>query len=106
MHNRTMIRILAVPALALALASSAALAESTGAYVDDAAITTKVKGAIVADPMLKISQITVHTAHGAVRLSGTVDSAAQKDEAVKDANGVSGVKTVIDRLSVSNTQSQ
>ncbi len=48
--------------------------ESTGGYVDDSAITTKVKAAIFGDPALKVMQINVETFKGVVQLSGFVDS--------------------------------
>ena len=49
--------------------------EGTGEYIDDSAITTKVKAAIFNDPSLKVFQINVETFKGEVQLSGFVDSA-------------------------------
>lgn len=49
--------------------------ESTGQYVDNSAITTKVKAAIFNDPMLKTMQISVESYKGEVQLSGFVNSA-------------------------------
>jgi osmotically-inducible protein OsmY len=69
--------------------------ESTGQYVDDSTITTKVKGAILGDPMLKVFQINVKTYKGEVQLSGFVDSqqAANKaGEVARSVPGVVGVK--------------
>jgi osmotically-inducible protein OsmY len=48
--------------------------ESSGQYVDDSAITTRVKAAIFDDPSLKVLQINVETFKGEVQLSGFVDS--------------------------------
>ena len=45
----------------LAACAATSTSESTGAYVDDAAITTKVKAAILADDTLKIFEIHVAT---------------------------------------------
>ena len=73
------------------------------AAVDDTAITTKVKAAILAEPGLKSLQIDVDTKDGVVTLGGTVDSAAMKDRAQKVAEGVSGVRSVVDNLSVKTT---
>ena len=48
--------------------------ESTGEYLDDSAITTKVKASILGDSKLKTLQISVETFKGIVQLSGFVDS--------------------------------
>ena len=68
--------------------------ESTGEYVDDATITTKVKTAIVQEPGLKSSEINVETFKGVVQLSGFVSSKNDIQSAVKVASAVSGVKSV------------
>ena len=68
--------------------------ESTGQYLDDAAITTKVKAAILNDPELKVTEINVETYKGIVQLSGFVSSKADADKAVEVARGVKGVKSV------------
>jgi len=72
----------------------------TAAPVDDAAITTKVKTAVLAEPGLKSLQINVDTKDAVVTLSGTVDSPELKSRAVQIAQGVQGVKSVNDNLSV------
>ena len=68
--------------------------ESTGQYVDDSAITTKVKAAIFNDPSLKSYEINVETYKGRVQLSGFVSSQANIDQAVAVTRGVSGVTAV------------
>ncbi len=70
------------------------------AAVDDTAITTKVKADIIAEPGLSALKIDVDTKDGVVTLTGTVDSAAMKDRAQQVAQGVSGVKSVVDNLVV------
>jgi hypothetical protein len=72
----------------------------TAVAVDDAAITTKVKTAVLAEPGLKSLQINVDTKDAVVTLSGTVDNAEMKSRAVQIAQGVQGVKSVNDNLSV------
>ena len=74
--------------------------ESSGQYVDDSAITTKVKAAIFNDPSLKVFQINVETFKGEVQLSGFVDSAQNKSKAGEVARGVGGVKSVKNNLVV------
>jgi len=68
--------------------------ESTGEYVDDSWITTKVKAAILNEPSLKVMQINVETYKGVVQLSGFVDSAAAGTRAVEVARTVKGVTSV------------
>ena len=74
--------------------------ESTGEYVDDSVITTKVKAQIFEDPMLKVLQINVETFKGEVQLSGFVNSAAASTRAVQVARSVKGVQSVKNSLIV------
>jgi len=74
--------------------------ESSGEYVDDSTITTKVKAAIFNDPALKVLQIGVETFKGEVQLSGFVDTAQSKDKAGEVARSVKGVKSVKNNLIV------
>ena len=68
--------------------------EGTGEYVDDSAITTKVKSAILAEPGLKSAEINVETFKGVVQLSGFVNSREDINSAVRVASAVNGVKSV------------
>jgi osmotically-inducible protein OsmY len=72
----------------------------TGEYIDDGAITTKVKAAILNEPTLKVFQINVETFKGDVQLSGFVDSAQSVSKAGEVARGVKGVKSVKNSLIV------
>jgi hyperosmotically inducible protein len=74
--------------------------ESTGGYIDDATITTKVKAAIAADQKLAALQIKVTTYKGIVELSGFVDSDQIKERAWEVAGQVSGVTDVHNNLIV------
>ena len=74
--------------------------ESTGQYVDDSTITTKVKAAIFNEPGLKTLQITVNTYKGEVQLSGFVDSAQSVTKAGEVARSVNGVVSVKNDLVV------
>ncbi|MHB1025061.1 MAG: BON domain-containing protein [Desulfobacteria bacterium] len=74
--------------------------ESSGQYVDDSTITTKVKAAIFNDPALKVFQINVETFKGEVQLSGFVDSAQSVRKAGEVARGVAGVRSVKNSLIV------
>jgi osmotically-inducible protein OsmY len=86
--------VAAVALTALAGCASTQTHEGTGQYVDDTAITTKVKAAIFNDPSLKSMEINVETFKGRVQLSGFVRSQANIDEAVMVARGVGGVTSV------------
>jgi osmotically-inducible protein OsmY len=86
---------LAVLTLAAAAGcASTATHESPGQYVDDTAITGKVKAAILKEDTLKSAEINVETYKGRVQLSGFVSSQANIDRAVAVANTVGGVTTV------------
>jgi osmotically-inducible protein OsmY len=74
--------------------------ESTGQYVDDSVITTKVKTQLANDDFLKSFQISVETYKGVVQLSGFVDSKAAADKARQIASDVGGVKSVKNNLIV------
>jgi hypothetical protein len=74
--------------------------DSTGQYVDDTIITTKVKSALLGDDAVKSFEIKVETFKGVVQLSGFVDTFAQKSAAEKDASAVRGVKDVRNNLIV------
>jgi hypothetical protein len=67
-------------------------------YVDDGVLTTKVKAALLKEPNLKSIDVHVETYQGKVLLSGWIDSAAQRERAVKVASSVQGVVAVLDAL--------
>ena len=67
---------------------------STGEYVDDAVITTKVKAALINDPNVKAREVNVETFKGDVQLSGFVADARDAQRAVEIARGVKGVTAV------------
>jgi hyperosmotically inducible protein len=74
--------------------------ESVGEYVGDAAVTTKVKAALMAERHLPASKIHVITTNNVVELSGTVNDASQKRNAENVAARVEGVQGVINKLEV------
>lgn len=75
-------------------------AEETGEYMDDAAITARIKAEILSDPLLKVSQIEVTTTNNVVRLSGTVDSQQSIDRALEIVHSLKAVKSVDNTLLV------
>jgi osmotically-inducible protein OsmY len=68
--------------------------ESGGEYLDDTALTTKVKAAVFNEPTLKSAEINVETFKGVVQLSGFVNSQADINKAVEVTRSISGVKSV------------
>jgi hypothetical protein len=85
----------------LAIAFAAALGcagtakqESTGEYVTDSWITTKVKASLAEDRSVKATEVNVETFKGVVQLSGFVGSSAEMYQAVRIAKGIRGVTSV------------
>jgi len=101
MHN-PMKASLVVVGLILAGALGACAAtpthESTGASLDDAAITTKVEAALTGDVGLKVFDIHVSTTHNVVQLTGAVDSQRTIHHAGDVASQVAGVTGVQNNL--------
>ena len=84
----------------LAACASTRTHESTGEYIDDSVITTKVKSLLAADDLLKSFQIGVETRKGIVQLSGFVNSKEAVDKAGQIARDVKGVISVYNDLIV------
>ncbi len=68
--------------------------------IQDKSITKHVQGQIAGRGLNSPCKITVATSNGEVTLTGTVQSLQQKSMAVQAANGISGVRRVVDRLTV------
>lgn len=92
--KRLFMVIIALLFLTLLGCAASSTQESTGQYIDDATITTKVKAAIFNEPTLKSAEINVETFKGSVQLSGFVSSRADIDTAVKLTRKIEGVKEV------------
>jgi osmotically-inducible protein OsmY len=74
--------------------------ESTGDYIDDTVLTTKVKAAVFNETSLQSAEINVETFKGVVQLSGFVSSQADINKAVEIARDVPGVKSVTNDMRV------
>ena len=68
--------------------------ETTGAYIDDAGITTAVKAKFVEDKTVSALAINVKTLNGTVQLSGFAKSSAEKEQAGALARNVKNVRSV------------
>jgi len=95
---------LASALLAAAACAPTATRESAGEYVDDAALTTKVKTALLKEPGVKATAINVETFRGVVQLSGFVDSQDMAHRAVAAATRVAGVKSVKNDMRLKTAQ--
>lgn len=72
--------------------------ESTGQYVDNSVITLKIKSKLLADPALKSLAISVMSYKGQVKLTGFVDTEAERQAAANLAQQVEGVTNVTNAL--------
>lgn len=74
--------------------------EGAGKALDDAAVTAKVKSALIAEPNLKAMSIDVDTTGGIVTLKGTTENFEQKQKAEQLASTIEGVRSVRNELVV------
>jgi hyperosmotically inducible protein len=74
--------------------------DTTGEYLDDATITTKVKAKFARDKWVQGRDISVRTDHGVVDLTGTVESAKESDRATALATKIKAVKAVHNNLKI------
>ncbi len=96
---------LAAAMTALALLTTAGCAvtrgqETTGAYIDDAAITTSVKAKFVENKDVDAASIKVETLNGTVMLSGFAKNSLEKSTAGDIAMRTKGVKNVKNEIAV------
>ena len=82
------------------LLSTAALLGTVACAQSDPGITTSVKAKLAADDTVKAYQIDVDTSNHVVTLTGAVETAAAKDQAMMIARRTDGVRDVIDHLTV------
>jgi len=73
---------------------------TVGTDVDDTLLTTHVKTALADNMEIKSFDFKVETRKGEVMLSGFVDSQTQIDRAILVAQGVPGVKSVSNKVSL------
>lgn len=85
-------------ALSLSGCAGSYQAESTGQFIDNSAVTVKVKQALLSDEQVKSLPIKVKTYKGVVQLSGFVDSQMQAERAAQIASQVAGVTLVKNHL--------
>jgi hyperosmotically inducible protein len=74
-----------------------------GCAETDAGVTTAVKTRLAADDTVKAYQIDVDTRDKVVTLSGSVNTVAEKTQAVAVARGTDGVVNVVDNITLKVT---
>lgn len=89
-----------VAALFITGCASTEESRSTGQVIDDTAIHTKVKAALVNDPVVAGTAINVDVERGVVTLDGAVNGDVEKQKAGDIARGVEGVRSVSNNLVV------
>ncbi|MCC6533830.1 MAG: BON domain-containing protein [Burkholderiales bacterium] len=89
-----------VLALALTACGGSPTKTSTGEFIDDRVLTTKVKTSLLNDPQVKGTSVNVDTFKGTVQLSGFVRSEAERVRAGQLAREVNGVGEVRNNLEV------
>ncbi len=96
MTIRKLGQILLAFTLTLMLAACAGNAKqaSTGEYIDDTVLTSRVKSALLNDPNVSGLSINVETFKGTVQLSGFVKTVAERNLAVKLSRAIPGVRQV------------
>lgn len=93
--------LLAILSLWLFSACSKGTADNqANTQVTDADVTFKVQTALSRDGVAKDLQIAVVTRKGDVRLTGMVDTSAQRDHVLALARGADGVHSIHDELTV------
>jgi hyperosmotically inducible periplasmic protein len=85
---------------AFVAAGCATQGTTVGTKIDDTAITTKVKAALLADPDVSGQKVSVETVAGVVQLSGFVPSTASAARAADIARRVDGVRRVENKISI------
>jgi len=70
------------------------------AAVSESALTAKIKSKMVLDDYVKARNIGVSTTGTVVTLSGVVESAAERERAVRLAKETNGVTDVVDQLEI------
>ncbi len=91
-HKRLVAAALAVVLLGGCAGSSTQ--ESTGEYLDDTTLTTKVKTTLLQDPEVSGLAINVETFKGEVQLSGFANNEMERQRAADLASSVDGVAAV------------
>lgn len=76
--------------------------QSTGEFVDDTVVTTKVKTALIQNDQVDALDIQVKTFKGVVQLSGFADTHGERERARRIARRIAGVERVQNDIRLKN----
>jgi hyperosmotically inducible periplasmic protein len=99
-HRYVTAGIAAVLIATIAACAPSPTRRTTGEYIDDKTINTRVKAALLNDARVSGIQVNVETYNGVVQLSGFVDDPEQIPRATEIAQDVEGVRAVRNDLIV------
>jgi hyperosmotically inducible protein len=77
-------------------------ANETTQVMEDSSVTSKVKSSLLKEPGMQSMKIKVVTENGIVTLSGSAENQEKINKAVKLAGAIEGVKSVNNKLVISN----
>jgi hyperosmotically inducible protein len=100
MKKAILLSVIVVFGLALFAGRAPMAAETTGEYIDDSTMTTKVNALIVKDPDAHYFKIDVTTTQGDVVLQGFVNNRETEERLVAKIREIKGVKSVKSLLKV------
>ena len=109
MRTKKLIQNLAVAAITCLPIAAATLSlgcagnryeRSTGEYIDDKSLSSRVRGALSGNEQFKFDDVKVTAFRGTVQLSGFVNTEDQKTKAGELARTVYGVKNVENNITV------
>ena len=95
--------LIALTGLVLSLGAGCAVKrdqQTVGSYIDDTAITTKVKSKFIESKTVDATSISVETLNGTVMLSGFAKDSEEKTRAGQLARDVEGVNSVKNEIAV------
>lgn len=93
-HRAAALVRIVLATLLLALAGCAGTHESAGEFIDDVALTARIKAAFVGDKMISALNIKVDSDKGRVHLTGMARTSEEMRQAEAVAREVRGVRSV------------
>ena len=95
-------QFVAISVATLLLGGCAGAGTKTGEFVDDSAITAKVKTTFAKDPEVSALKVHVDTEKGVVTLSGKVKTEQERAKAAELARSTAGVRAVNNNLTLAS----
>lgn len=92
-----------IPVFILLFLASAVFLRASQQAVDDNDITIAIEAELLADAAVSSHLIDISTKEGIVTLSGRTDNILEKDRAVRIARMIKGVRAVVDKMEVKET---